>query len=52
MTYIARDTAIFVSHSPQFWSQKTVDDRGLWRHFLSYCSLSKLFWCATYCTSI
>jgi len=56
MTYITRDTAIFVSHTPKFWFQKSVDERDLWRHFLSYCrvtkSLPKLFGCATWCTSI
>jgi len=51
MTYIAVDTVIFVSHTPKFWFQKSVDERGLWRHFLSCCrvvkSLPKLFGCAT-----
>jgi len=28
-TYTARDTVIFVSHTPKFWFQKSVDDRGL-----------------------
>jgi len=49
--YTARDTVIFVSHTPKFWFQKSADERGLWRHFLSYCrvtkSLLKLFGCAT-----
>jgi len=56
MPYTARDTVIFVSYTPKFWFQKSVDERGLWRHFLSYCRvtkvLPKLFWCAIYCTSI
>jgi len=34
----------------------TIGGRGLWRHFLGYCrvtkSLPKLFWCATWCTSM
>jgi len=51
MTYTARDTAIFVSHTPKFWFQNSVDESGLWRRFLSYCrvtkSLPKLFGCAT-----
>ena len=50
-SYTARDTVIFVSHTPKFWFQKSVDERDLWRHFLSYCwvtkSLPKLFGCAT-----
>jgi len=25
MTYTARDTLIFVSHTPKFWFQKSVD---------------------------
>jgi len=36
---------------PKFWFQKRVDELDLWRHFLSYCrvtkSLPKLFGCAT-----
>ena len=32
---------IFVSHTPKFWFQKSVDERGLWRHFLSYCRVTK-----------
>jgi len=28
-TYTARDTVIFVSHTPKFWFQKSVDERGL-----------------------
>jgi len=47
MTYIARDTVIFVSHTLKFRIQKNVDERGLWRHFLSYCRVTKrtqTFW--------
>jgi len=29
MTYTARDTAIFVSHTPKFWFQNSVDQSGL-----------------------
>jgi len=29
MTYIARDTVVFVSHTPKFWFQKSINERGL-----------------------
>jgi len=47
VTYTARDTEICVSITPKICFQKSDYVCGLWRHFLSYCrltkSLSKLF---------
>jgi len=45
MTYTARDTVIVVSYTPKFRFQKSVEERGLWRHFLNYCLKStQTFW--------